>query len=415
MRRVILHSDMNCFYASVEMLFHPEWRERPMAVGGDEEARHGIILAKNEPAKRYGVQTGEPLWQARSKCPDLIISPAHFDRYWKYARLARELYLEYTDQVEPFGLDEAWLDVTASRVLFGGGMDIAEAIRGRVERELGLTVSVGVSFNKVFAKLGSDYKKPNAVTEFSAENFRERVWPLPVSSLLFVGRATTKKLAKFGVHTIGDLANMPVETLQYELGKNGLSLWASANGMDTSPVARFGEQPPVKSVGNSQTTPRDLICEDDVRVVFWGLCESVAMRLREKGLLARTVTISLRDNELVSITRQMALTRPTNLAAELHRAAMALFRRHYSFGRPLRSIGVQGSELVTLEDAAFQLDLTGEEARRVKLETLEKSMFSLRSRYGNLTVRRGAQLLDRALGGLDPKEEHTIYPASRVI
>ena len=189
MKPVILHSDMNNFYASVEILYDPALRDKPVAVAGDEEARHGIVLAKNDIAKRLGIHTGQVLWEARQQCPELVCVPAHYERYLAFSAQAREIYTSYTDQVESFGLDECWLDVTGSVGLFGDGPTIANDIRGRIRRELGLTVSVGVSFNKVFAKLGSDMKKPDAITVITPENYRERAWSLPVSDLLYVGPA----------------------------------------------------------------------------------------------------------------------------------------------------------------------------------------------------------------------------------
>lgn len=204
--RTILHCDMNNFYASVECLYNPALRGKPVAVGGDVEARHGIILAKNYEAKKYGVQTGEALWQAKQKCPGLTIVPPSFEKYLRFSRLAREIYGCYTDRIESFGLDECWLDLTGSERLFGGGKAVADKLRERIKFELGVTISVGVSHNKIFAKLGSDMKKPDATTVITRENYKDVVWPLPVSDLLFVGPATTRKLARYGIHTIGQLA-----------------------------------------------------------------------------------------------------------------------------------------------------------------------------------------------------------------
>ena len=414
MERVILHCDLNCFYASVELLSHPELRGVPVAVCGDPEARHGIILAKNEPAKAFGVKTAETIWQAKKKCPDLVLLPPHHDRYAEYSRRVNAIYGDYTDLVEPFGIDESWLDVSGSLHLFGGDAKaLADTIRARIKAELELTISVGVSFNKVFAKLGSDYKKPDAVTVFDRGSMREKVWPLAASDLLYVGRATEKKLSTFGIHTIGELATTPVDYLQSWFGKWGLLLHCFANGMDSSPVAKTGEESIIKSVGNSTTTPRDLVCEADASVVYWMLCESVAARLREGGFRCATVQISLRTSDLVCFERQMKLPEPSCLASELHTAAMRLLRENYSWVRPLRSIGVRGTELVP-EAGPEQLSLFGDAARRDRCLRLEKTMDALRARYGHTALSRASVLCDPTLTNIDAKNDHTIHPVGYI-
>ena len=331
MERTILHIDMNSCYASIECLHDPSIRDFPVAVGGDVEARHGIILAKNEHAKKFGVKTGEALWQAKQKCPNLIIVPPHFERYIRFSRLARAIYADYSNQIEPFGLDEAWVDVTGNTKVYGAGDALANEIRERVKFELGITVSIGVSYNKIFAKLGSDYKKPDAVTVFTRDNFRDKVWPLPAEDLLYVGRATSKKLHNYGIHTIGQLAETDPRTLQGWFGKCGLVLSAFANGDDTSPVSLAGDEAVIKSVGNSTTTPRDLENDEDAKIIFYMLCESVAERMREDGFFAKTVQISLRDKDLNSFERQLKLQTPTCLAYELNAAALTLLHENYSW------------------------------------------------------------------------------------
>ena len=293
MERVILHSDLNAFYASVECLDHPELQGKPVAVCGDPAARHGIVLAKNQIAKTKGVQTGQAIWQAKMQCRDLVVMAPHYDRYLELSSAVRDIYISYTDQVEPFGLDECWLDVGGSASLFGDGKSIADDIRNRVKRELGLTVSVGVSFNKIFAKLGSDYKKPDATTVISKENYRSLVWSLPVSDLLYVGPATTKKLRRFDVNTIGDLAQSKQEFLHAILGKVGIMLWRFANGKDSSGVSTYYSIPPIKTIGISTTAPRDLVSEDDIKITLYALCESVAARLREQRSLCTTIQIGI--------------------------------------------------------------------------------------------------------------------------
>ena len=266
MDRIILHCDLNCFFASVELLSHPDLRHLPVAVCGDPSSRHGIILAKNEPAKRCGVQTAETIWQAKKKCPSLVLLPPHHDRYRVYSKQVNAIYEQYTDLVEPFGIDESWLDVTGSLHLFGGdAAALADTLRHRVREELGLTLSVGVSFNKVFAKLGSDYKKPDATTVISRENWKEIVWPLPVGDLLFVGGAARKLLAQYGVKTIGDLAACPTDMLESLMGKLGTQLHEYACGLDASPVRSRYDREPVKSVGNGTTFPQNLTTWEQVR------------------------------------------------------------------------------------------------------------------------------------------------------
>ena len=287
MDRVILHIDMNNFYASVETLYDPSLRDVPMAVGGDRERRHGIVLAKNMLAKAKGVKTAEALWEAERKCPGIRFVPPHFDRYAKYSRLAKSIYAQYTDMVESFGLDECWLDVTGSTRLFGSGREIAEEIRLRIREELGLTVSVGVSFNKIFAKLGSDYRKPDAVTEITRENFREIVWPLDAGALLFVGKSTQAALRKYGMRTIGDVAQADRRLLRRLLGKNGEQLSIYANGEDMAPVARIGEAEELKSVSNSTTAIHDLRDDGEIRAELYMLSESVAHRLQRAAFGAQ--------------------------------------------------------------------------------------------------------------------------------
>jgi len=314
--RTILHSDCNCFYASVELLHHPELRGKPVAVGGDPEARHGIVLTADYTAKRYGVKTGMALWQAKQVCPDITFLPPRMDLYLRFSRMAQEIYADYTDKREPYGIDESWLDVTDSATLKGDGFHIAQEISSRMKKELGITVSVGVSFNKIFAKLGSDYKKPDAITTMYEDEFQRKAWCLPVSDLLYVGNATNKKLYSMGIRTIGDLAKSDETLLVRKLGKMGSILWAFANGYDESPVKLENTSAPVKSVGNSTTTPRDMETDEDVKIVLYILAESVAARLRENGFRCRTVEISVRDKELFHFSKQVKLQNASNITKE---------------------------------------------------------------------------------------------------
>ena len=407
--RIILHSDLNNFYASVECLYHPEYRGKPLAVLGDPEARHGIVLAKNYEAKSRDVRTGDPKWMAEQKCPGIVFVPPHYDLYMKHSRLVRQIYSEYTDQVEPYGLDECWLDVTGSTRLFGSGEEIADKIRKRVKSELGVSVSVGVSFNKIFAKLGSDLKKPDATTVIECVRFKEVVWPLPVNELLYVVRATHNKLKRRGISTIGDLANANPESLKFWLGKMGIVLWQFANGLDTSPVSNIGAKSLIKTVGNSTTAPRDLISDEDIRIILTVLCESVSARLREYGFICRTVQLGIRDNELEWIERQGKLEIPNRTAKSIFELSFALYKKHAN-GKPVRSLSVRACDLEPVD--FMQLSLLPETRRLEKQEELESVVDGLRSRFGHFSVQRGIMLTDRKLSDLDPKGEHIIHPMS---
>lgn len=409
MERIILHSDCNSFYASVECLHHPEIREKPVAVGGDIEQRHGIILAKNQLAKQFHVSTGEAIWQAKQKCPELIVLPPDFPLYLRFSRLARDIYLDYSSRVEPFGLDEAWMDITSRENQKDKGEKTAQEIRKRIREELGITVSIGVSYNKIFAKLGSDYRKPDAVTLITKENYRQIAWPLPVSDLLYVGPATKRKLNGFGVHTIGELAQTPVEILRSKFGKIGDILWCFSNGLDSSPVADFQNQPVVKSIGNSTTAPRDLERDEDVKIILYVLADSVARRLREQGLKGRTIHISVRDNSLFSFTRQKTLGFYTNLTEEIAGEALSLFREHYQWKRPVRSIGISVSDLEA-GTICSQTSLFCDEVKREKMERLDNTVDRLKARFGTFAVQPAVLLKDRNLSGFDPKNDHIIHP-----
>ena len=409
MERIILHSDCNSFYASVECLHHPEIREKALAVGGDIEQRHGIILAKNQLAKQFHVSTGEAIWQAKQKCPELIVLPPNFPLYLRFSRLARDIYLDYSNRVEPFGLDEAWLDITSSENQKDRRERTAQEIRKRIREELAITVSIGVSYNKIFAKLGSDYRKPDAVTMITKENYRQIAWPLPVSDLLYVGPATKRKLNGFGVHTIGELAQTPVEILRSKFGKIGDVLWCFSNGLDSSPVADFQNQPVVKSIGNSTTAPRDLERDEDVKMILYVLADSVARRLREQGLKGRTIHISVRDNSLFSFTRQKSLLSYTNLTGEIAGEALSLFREHYRWKRPVRSVGISVSDLAA-DTIYSQTSLFCDEVKREKVERLDKALDRLKARFGTFAVQPAVLLKDRKLSGFDPKNDHIIHP-----
>lgn len=392
--RIILHCDCNAFYASVECLLHPEYRDVPMAVCGDPDSRHGIILAKNEKAKRYGIQTAETIWQARRKCPQLVLAPPHRDEYVKYSRLVNEIYLRYTDQVEPFSIDESWLDVTGSGLLFGSGPEIADELRRVVEEETGLTISVGVSFNKTLAKLGSDYKKPNATTVLSRETFRPLLYPLPADRLLFVGESAAARLRQAGIRTIGDLARSPRERLVSLLGKNGGDLWDMANGLEDAPVRRFGEEREVKSVGNGMTFRRDLAGPEDISLALSVLADSTAARMRRHHLKCTTVQITIRSPSFHTITRQKRLSAPTSLASEIKAAALELIRASWNERAPIRMLTVTGSGIVPEDEAGEQLSLfeAGRAERRERQEQLESALDKIREKFGRDSLSFGSVL-----------------------
>ncbi len=409
MERVILHSDLNNFYASVECLYNPSLRGKPVAVLGDPEARHGIVLAKNYEAKDCDVKTGDTMWMAKQKCPEITFVPPQYDLYINHSKIARQIYSEYTDQVEPFGLDECWLDVTGSTMLFGSGKEIADKIRERIKLELGVSVSVGVSYNKIFAKLGSDMKKPDATTVIDKSKFKEIVWKLPVNDLLYVGKATYSKLKRKGISTIGDLANTNPDYLKRWIGKMGIVLWQFANGLDTSPVSNIGTKSLIKTVGNSTTAPRDLISDEEIKITLMVLAESVSSRLREYGFICRTVQIGIRDNELNWIERQGKLETPNRTAKYLFELAFSLFKNHTN-GKPVRSLSVRACDLMYTD--SIQLSMFSDVSMLQKEEKLETSIDLLRKRFGHFTIQRGNMLSDKALSNLDPKNDHVINPMS---
>ena len=384
MERTILHCDCNGFYASVECVLHPELRSVPMAVCGDPESRRGIILAKNELAKGYGIKTAETTWQAKRKCPQLVLAPAHHDQYALFSKRINGIYQRYTDLVDPFSIDESWLDVTGSRELFGGGKKIADELRKAVREETGVTISVGVSFNKVFAKLGSDYKKPDATTVISREQVPQILWPLPVTDLLFVGRASARMLAEHHIHTIGDLARARREDLKKWLGKHGEQLHDAANGWDHSLVRPAGETPPPKSVGNGLTFRRNLTGAEEIQAGAQLLAERVALRLRRHQLKCTTVQVSLRSPEFKTIQRQKGTPAPTNVSRVIFQCVVELLEGTWNWSAPLRAMTITAAGLVPEEEAGEQLDLFTPQAavRRGKQEKLERTMDALRDRYG---------------------------------
>ncbi|MGN0659852.1 MAG: DNA polymerase IV [Emergencia sp.] len=397
MDRVILHCDMNNFYASVELLERPDLKDVPVAVCGDPEGRHGIILAKNQLAKDAGVVTAETVWQAKKKCPGLQFVRPHHEKYRDFSQKINRIYQEYTDMVEPFSIDESWLDVTASQRLFGSGREIGDTIRCRIREELGLTLSVGVSYNKIFAKMGSEYRKPDATTEITRENYRQLLWSKPVGEMFFVGWATAEKLSGIGIRTIGDLARANPASLQKLLGKQGPVLCDYANGRDDSPVALYNQREKIKSVGNGITFRRNLQGEEDILTAVTSLSDTVAGRLRKYQMKAYGVKVDIKDPGFRTISRQKQLERPTHLAAEIRTAAMDIITGSWRITDPIRLLTITAINL-TDETADEQLSLfdTGAEERE-KGESIERAMDDIRRRFGDSAVTFGS-VLDNDLG-----------------
>lgn len=393
MDRTVLHCDCNSFFASVETVFNPSYANVPMAVCGSPEERHGIVLAKNELAKKYGIKTGEVIWQAKRKCPSLVIAQPHYREYEMFSRRVGEIFYQYTDLIEPFGIDESWLDVTASRNLFGDGKQIADSLRERIRREVGITVSVGVSFNKVFAKLGSDYKKPDATTVISRENFKDIVYPLPVSDLLFAGRSTTQRLNRIGIYTVGDIARAGRKAMTDALGKNGATLFDYATGAECSPVTPADTERDMKSVGNGITFRRDLVGLDDIRAAVWALSDTVSARMRSYGVMCGTVAVSVRDPYFKNVSRQRKLRNPTCFCKDIANTAVDIICGLVDISKPIRSITVTGMDICRETQAGVQQTLfTDVLSRREKTEKLERAIDSIRARFGGDSVTRASSV-----------------------
>ncbi len=395
--RIILHCDCNSFFASVETVLNPEYRNVPMAVSGSVENRHGIILAKNELAKKYDIKTAETVFAAKKKCPNLVLAKPHYDKYVEYSQKANEIYSRYTDMIEPFGIDESWLDVTASGI-FGNGFEIAEKIRSDIKRELGITVSVGVSFNKVFAKLGSDYKKPDATTVISRDNYKEIVYPLSVSELLFVGKRTTDSLRHLGIKTIGDLAEANRELLILKFGKMGGMLSKYARGEDSSPVEAI-EKADAKSIGNGFTFKHDLVGREECLTGIKYLSEEIGTKLRIRGLKCSTVQLSIKDEYLRTIQRNASTDAPTDISSEIADVAYKILCREWSAERPIRMITVTATNLVRADSVFEQIDFFGSEKReeRKKIEKKEIAVDKIRQKFGTESIIR-ASIIENDIG-----------------
>lgn len=409
--RHILHIDINHCYAQIIEMMYPELKNVAMAVGGSEEKRSGIILARNLKAKEHGITTAETLWEAKEKCPELVIVHPNFELFVYYSEMVKDIYREYTDKVESFGVDEAWLDITGSVTLFGDAESIGREIQKRVLDEVGLTVSCGLSYNKILAKLGSDMIKPSGFVVITPDNLKSTVWPLPVEDLLYVGRKTQEKLNKIDIFTIGDLAQARIGLLKETLGKNGEMIWYFANGYDRSDVLLPEDIQPIKSIGNGITTPEDIKNFEEAKIVFQVLAESVASRLRDSGLCGNVISISLRDTELKGFTRQKKVLQRTNLSNEILETVLSLLREHYYFHLPLRSIGISVSNLA-MDDGVQQLNLFIDEKEREKQRRLEECVDMVRDKYGFSSIQRLSVHINRNITDFNPKGEHVIHPVS---
>lgn len=403
MERIILHSDLNSFYASVEMMLDPFLRGKAVAVCGSTEDRHGIVLAKSELAKRAGIKTGMVNWEAKQKCPELILVKPQYEQYLKYSALTRAIYYRFTDMVEPFGMDECWIDCTGSQRIFGDGMQIAEAIQATVKEELGLTVSIGVSFNKIFAKLGSDMKKPDAITEVNRENFKDKVWPLPASDMIYVGRATTKKLADKGIVTIGDIAAWDPKYLRDWLGVNGEMIWNFASGNDTSRVAHRDFVSPVKSMGHGITCVADLENENEVWKVMLELSQDIGHRLRAHELLASGVQITVKNNDLYYNQYQTQFRLATRSPMTIAEKARELFHTRYDWSRPIRALTVRAINLVP-QTTTQQIDLFTDMEHIEKRDRLETAIEEIRRRFGKRSIYSAVLMGDLKMPGYSSHE-----------
>lgn len=388
MDRTILHCDCNSYFASVESISRPELKDVPMAVCGDPESRRGIILAKNELAKQYGIKTAETIWQAKKKCPNLTLVSAHHELYEEYSEKINHIYEEYTDLVEPFSIDESWLDVTETMYKFGTGQEIADQLRKRIREEIGITISVGVSFNKIFAKLGSDYKKPDATTVITKENYQTILWPLPARDMMFVGSVSAERLASMGISTIGAIANAGRDQMRALLGRSGETIWEYSMGLDNSPVKSCDAIGVPKSIGNSITFPQDLRGRQEICAGLLMLSDQVGSRLRKHSLFCSTVQIQIRDPYFKTISRQQKLSAPTNVTKEIYEAAVSITEKAWGMTAPVRLLSVTGANLVDCcaEQMALIDDTTNEKIKNAKLD---QTMDKIRSRYGNKAILYG--------------------------
>ena len=409
MKKVILHCDLNCFFASVEMLYHPEFRNVPMAIAGDPENRHGIILAKNVPAKLQGVKTAEAIHEAKSKCPNLIIRTPDYEAYDYFSNKVRQLYYEYTDRIEPFGMDECWLDITESIKLFGSVENIVKQILERVKIEIGLTLSIGVASNKIYAKLGSDLASEDS---YYIVDGLEKIQNLPGNNLLNVGYHTYETLKSYGIYTIGDIARKSISYLKSILGKYGETLYYFANGYDLSDVSLYNaDYEVIKSIGNSMTAIRDLYDMDDLKLILTILCDSVSSRLRDQGMYFKVVHLYVRNKKLESRSSQITLNENSDLGKDIFDNAIMLFKNNFNFSIPYRSIGVSVTKL-SFKKEVSQMNLFCNDTYSLKQKKQELALEDIRRRFGYHSISSLRVLEDIELSNFDPKNEHTFFPVS---
>ena len=411
MSKTILHCDLNNFYASVEQKMHPEYDGLPLAVCGNPEKRHGIVLAKNQLAKQAGVQTGEAIWISRNKCPNIVFVPPHYDKYVEYSKKVFEIYTTFTDRVESFGIDECWLDVTGSLGLFKmTGEEIANKIRNTVKEKTGLTISVGVSFTKTLAKLGSDLKKPDAVTVLDRATYMNRIGDMSPAEMIMIGRKTSKKLENLNIRTIRELANADRDMLRSHFGIIGDNLIDAARGEGDAVVAKYYEHTIPKSISNGTTAPRDIKNAEEAKIVIYALAELIAVRLRGYNLQANGVDLYVKNNQFDGTNKQVALKRPTSNASTIAQTAIKTLKEIYNFNLPLRAITVGAIRLEPKSD--YQLSLF-EEENDEREDKLEESIDKIRDKYGYQTIKRGVVMKNDLTGNLHEEDDFRPFHQSK--
>ncbi|WP_331463151.1 Y-family DNA polymerase [Konateibacter massiliensis] len=421
MDRVIFHIDVNSAFLSWEAAYRIhhlggrlDLRTIPSAIGGDVSMRHGIILAKSIPAKPYGIQTGMTIMEAKQKCPNLYLAPPNYSLYQKCSKAFLTILREYTQDVEVYSIDEAFLDMTTTMHLYGDPIDVANQIKNRIRDELGFTVNIGISSNKLLAKMAGDFKKPDLVHTLFPEEIEKKMWVLPVSELFFCGRATTKKLLNFGINTIGDLAHTDIEFLKRNLKKQGEIMWNFANGLDFSAV--ISETPKQKGYGNSTTTQFDVKDAETAQKVLLALCETVAARLRKDDFQAQVISVGVKSSDLSYASHQMIMKSPTNITNELYYYSCKLFLELWDKQTPIRHLAVHTSSL-TSEFGSRQLNLF-DVTDYIRLETLDKTVDIIRTRYGNDAVKRAVFIqtpIDHMEGGVSREKRTVDYSKINVV
>ena len=407
--RTILHCDLNNFYASVEQKLHPEYDGMPLAVCGDPKARHGIVLAKNQLAKQAGVKTAETIWEAKQKCPELVLVEPHFDEYVKYSKQVFEIYTSFTDRVESFGIDECWLDVTGCERLFGDGKAIADTLRKTVKEKTGLTISVGVSFTKTLAKLGSDLKKPDATTVLDEKHYMQIIGNMPPSEMIMVGKHTSEKLEKLNIRTIKDLANADRNALRYQFGIIADTLVNAAQGIETEEVKKYYDVRIPKSVSKGTTTPRNIESADEAKIVIYALAEMVALQLRGYGLVANGVYLAIKNPALNWTSKQMPLSPASANSGDIAKATFDLLCKIHNFSEPLRAITVGAIRLS--ERTEVQLSLFDDNDGRK--EKLDDTIDKIRKKYGYKAVQRGLLLQNDLTGNLHEEDDFKPFHQSK--